>query len=349
MWIGVNIIRREPWGVAAVISPWNYPLQMPIWGLIPTLVAGNTVVFKPSEETPLVAQVLAKMISELDLPSGTFNIVYGNGKVGEKLIDQDINLVHFTGSSKVGQKIFAKAGDKFIKAIMELGGSSPAIIFDDVLVDDDLINNIYIGRYENCAQSCSATKRLFVHESIFDKTVQRIVAMLQVLKIGDPLLEDTDMGSLVAKRQLDLLEDQVKDAVKKGAKVECGGKRPAGLNGAYYLPTVLTGVTRDMRVMTEEVFGPVLPVVSFISEEEAIVAANDTEYGLSAEVYTKDKERAYRVASKIQAGRIRINTASWGHSHCPFGGYKKSGMGREHGRWGFEELTQIKHVMEKKM
>jgi acyl-CoA reductase-like NAD-dependent aldehyde dehydrogenase len=175
--------------------------------------------------------------------------------------------------------------------------------------------------------------------------LEKLVSGVQGLKVGDSSSARTEIGSLVAKRQLDLVIDQVAEAVAKGAKVECGGRQPEGLSGAYYLPTVLTNISPEMRVWREEVFAPVLPVMTFKTETEAIKLANDTDYGLSAQVYSADVERALRVARQIEAGRIRINTAKWGSLECPFGGYKKSGMGREHGRWGFEELTQIKHVM----
>jgi len=342
------LIWHEPWGVAAVISPWNWPLEMPIWGLIPVLAAGNTVVFKPSEESPLVAQKFGQLLTGLDLPLGTFNLIQGDGRVGAELLRQNIDLVWFTGSNRAGQQVYALAGQKFIKAVMELGGSSPAVIFEDAIVDDQLIEILVKGRFANCGQSCTAVKRLIVHESKLAEILARLVQRVKNLKVGDPLLAETEIGSLVAKRQLDLVVDQIAEAVKKGAMVECGGKQPNGLSGAYYLPTILTGVSREMRVWREEVFAPVLPVMTFKTEEEAIALANDTEYGLSAQVYTNDGERALRVARKIEAGRIRINTGKWGDLQCPFGGYKKSGMGREHGRWGFEELTQIKHVMIKK-
>jgi len=343
-----DIIRREPWGVAAVITPWNWPLEMPEWGIIPNLVAGNTVVFKPSEESPLIGQKFADLIFKLNLPPGTFNIIQGDGKIGEELIKKDINLIWFTGSSKVGQQVFAEAGNKFIKSIMELGGSSPTIVFDDVNVNDNLINDIYAGRFCNCGQACSAIKRLFVQKNIFNEVVKKLVVKIGLLKVGDPMEEKTDVGSLVAKRQLDLLMGQVQDAVDKRAKIECGGKQPEDLMGAYYLPTILTNVNFEMRVLKEEVFGPLLPIIPFETEEEVIKMANNTEYGLSAEVYSQDIERARRVANQIQAGKVAINKARYGGLDCPFGGYKKSGMGREHGKWGFWELTQIKHIMIKK-
>lgn len=337
----------EPYGVAAVISPWNFPIGMPLWGIAPNLIAGNTVVFKPSEETPLVGQKLADLIAKTGLPKGVFNIIHGNGKVGAKLLDSDIDLVWFTGSTKVGQKIYEKAGKKFIKAILELGGSSPAIVFQDADIEST-VEEIFMARFLNCGQVCTAIKRLFVAEPIFEEFVAKLKTRVEKVKIGDPMDETSEMGSLVSKKQLNLLEDQIFDAKKKGAKIITGGKRPANLKGAYYLPTFLTNIKKNMRVYTEEVFGPVLPVMSFKNINEAIELANDTIYGLSAEIYTKDKKLAENIARKIKAGTVAINTDSYFKPECPFGGYKKSGMGREMGEYGMQEFTQMKHIHFKK-
>lgn len=343
----VGKIVFEPYGVAVVISPWNFPIGMPIWGIVPNLIAGNTVVFKPSEETPLVGQKLADLIAKTNLPEGVFNIIHGDGKVGAKLIDSDIDLVWFTGSTKVGQEIYKKAGKKFIKAILELGGSSPAIILADADIES-AVGEIFTARFLNCGQVCTAIKRLFVAEQIFKEFVEKLKIRVEKVKIGDPMDESTDMGSMVSKKQLDLLEKQVSDAMKKGAKVIIGGKRPDGLNGAYYLPTLLTSIKKNMRVYKEEVFGPVLPIIPFKNKEEVIELANDTIYGLSAEIYTKDKNLAENIARKIKAGTVAINTDSYFKPECPFGGYKKSGIGREMGEYGLQEFAQIKHIHLKK-
>lgn len=337
----------EPWGVAGVIAPWNYPLDMPIWGIVPNLLAGNTVIFKPSENTPLCGKKLAALIAQTNVPAGVFNIIYGNGEVGAQLVDSDINYVWFTGSAKVGQEIYAKAGKKFIKATLELGGSSPAIIFPDVDINA-IIDDIYFSRFSNCGQVCSAVKRLFVHETIFTQFVEKLKNRVAQTKVGDPLDSQTDMGRLVSEKQLKLLEAQMQDAIDKGAKIIIGGKKPENLSGPYYLPTLLTNITKDMRVYQEEVFGPVLPIMPFVTTEEVIQKANDTIYGLTALVYSKDQKLALDVANKIQAGRIGINTNRYFKSSCPFGGYKKSGMGREHGEFGWYEITQIKHIHLKK-
>ncbi len=334
-------IIYEPLGVTAVIIPWNHPYGMFAWGAVPNLLAGNTVVLKHSEECPLTGKLIEEIINSSSLPKGVFSEVYGDGQVGERLLNEPVNLVWFTGSSATGKNVYKAAGQKFIKAVLEMGGSNPGIIFEDAEVDK-LIEKLYAKRYLTCGQTCDALKRLLVHESLFDDVVNKLKEKVESKKVGDPEKEETDIGSLVAKRQSDLLDAQVQDAVRKGAKVVTGGKQPEGLKGAYYLPTILTGVTREMRVWQEETFGPVLVVVPFKTEEEAVQMANDTKYGLGMLVFTKDKERALRVASRVQAGTVEVNLATHWLYCNPFGGYKESGMGREHGKEGFRELCQIK-------
>ncbi|OGK38795.1 hypothetical protein A3F03_03155 [Candidatus Roizmanbacteria bacterium RIFCSPHIGHO2_12_FULL_41_11] len=338
-------IRFEPYGVCVCIAPWNFPLSMFNSGVLPALMAGNTVIFKPSEYTTLSQKRFGELLQQTGLPTGIFQLAIGAGDVGKMLIDHpDINLVWFTGSTKVGQEIFAKCGKKFIKGIMELGGSSPGIVFADADFEDT-IKQLYWARFLNCGQVCSSVKRLFVERPIFRQVVDRLVKELQTKKVGDPLQKDTDFGPLVSQKQLLLLESQVNDAIKKGAKVEIGAKRPTGkkfAKGNYYLPTILTNVNWQMRVLTEETFGPVLPVIPFKTEGEVIEMANNTPYGLSAEIYTSDLKKAEKIASAIQSGVVGINTDSFYYPFCPIGGMKKSGMGREYGKIGFQEFAQIK-------
>ncbi len=340
----VHKIVYEPLGTAAVITPWNYPFGMAVWGIFPNLIAGNTVVFKTSEECPLIGKLVEDVVTK-HLPKGVFSEVYGAGDVGEKLARSDVNLIWFTGSSRVGKLLYKIAADKFIKVVLELGGSNPCIVFEDVDVKR-AAPLIYNERFWNCGQSCDALKRLIVHESVFDGLVSELKTIVEKKKVGDPHSK-VDLGSLVAKRQVVLLEEQVKDAVNKGARVITGGHTPE-LDGAFYEPTILTNITRDMRVWKEEIFGPVLPIVPFKAEDEAVALANDTQYGLGSRILSKDKARAERVAARIEAGTVEINGASRWLSCNPFGGYKNSGMGREHGVVGFRELCQIKVVsMEK--
>lgn len=343
----VHRIVYEPLGVTAVITPWNHPFGMFVWGVIPNLIAGNTIVFKTSEECPLTGKLIAEIIKSQNFPAGVFNEIYGAGNVGQKLIDQNIDFIWFTGSSAAGKQIYRKAGKKFIKAVMELGGSNPAIMFADARIDE-FIEKIYIKRFSACGQACDALKRLLVQDSIFDEVVEKLKNRFEKIVVGEPEDEKSDIASLVAKRQVDLLESQVTDAVNKGAKVIVGGKRPPNLKGAYYLPTLLTGIKPSMRVWNEEVFGPVLTVVPFKDEEEAVSLANNTRYGLGSIVFTQDKNRARRVASRIEAGNVEINSPSHWLTCNPFGGYKESGIGREHGIHGLRELSQVKLISEEK-
>lgn len=343
----IHKIFYEPVGTAVVIVPWNYPGSNFVWGCGQNLITGNTVVFKHSEECSLFGKLIEELIESCGLPEGVFNEVYGDGKVGDYLVHQNIDLISFTGSTKVGKYLYKVAGEKFIKAVIEMGGSAPGIVLEDANIEE-VLETIYFNRFSNCGQACDALKRLIVHESKFPQLVQKLKDLLSSKKIGDPEKESTDIGPLVAKRQLELLEGQVKDAIGKGAKLIIGGKRPKDLHGAYYEPTILTNINRKMRVWQEEVFGPVLPIVSFKTEEEAIDLSNDTKYGLGAYVFTEDKEKALRAASQLNAGMVAINNASYLQPCSPFGGYKESGIGREHGKFGFSELTQVKVVATEK-
>lgn len=342
---GTFRLTHEPIGVCAVISPWNFPLSMATSGIVPALIAGNTVVFKPSEYTSLSQKFVADVLNQTGLPEGILNVVIGGSEVGSWLVDEDIDLVWFTGSTKVGQEIYKKAGTKFIKVLLEMGGSSPGIIFADANLDHAL-DQLYWGRFLNAGQVCTAIKRLFVEVSIFDQVVDLFAQKIRNLKVGDPL-SNPDIGPLVSQKQLHTLETQVADALSQGAKVIIGGSRPQDKSlakGNYYLPTILTGIKPAMKVMTEEVFGPVLPIVSFKTETEAIKLANATEYGLSAEVYTTDLEKGERVAKALEAGTVAVNTDNFFKPECPFGGFKKSGMGKEYGEMGFLEFTQPKLI-----
>lgn len=333
----------EPYGVCGCIAPWNYPLSMTNSGVVPALIAGNTVVFKPSEYTSLSQKLAIDLLQETGIPKGVVNLVVGDGSVGKMLVDSEINLMWFTGSTKTGREIYRKCGEKFIKAICELGGSSAGIVLSDAELELTM-ENLYWARFLNCGQICNAVKRLFVYQSLYNQIIKKILEKLQNAKIGNPL-QKVDFGPLVSKKQLDLLEDQLDDAVKKGAKIEYGGKKPEGKEyekGNYFRPTVLTNVTFDMKVMTEETFGPILPIIPFETEEEVIAMANRTQYGLSTEIYTKDIKKAEAMAKRIESGVVAVNTDSYYKPVCPIGGYKMSGIGREYGRIGMREFAQIK-------
>jgi len=336
-------LHLEPYGVVAAVAPWNFPAYQMFLAIMQPLLAGNTVVFKHSEECPLTSQMIAQLLDKAKLPEGVFTCLFGDGSVGQYLMEQDVDLLYFTGSSRVGQQVYELAAKKFIPAALEMGGSSPGIVFEDAELKNSC-DSIYLERFSNCGQVCSALKRLFVHSNIYDSTLEKLKDLVESQVIGDPLEPKTTVGPLVAKRQLDLLEEQVKDAINKGARIVAGGGRPDGLRGAFYRPTILTDVTPDMRVMKEEVFGPVLPIIPFEAEEKVIEMANDTPYGLTAYVYTEDINRANRIAKQLEAGQVSINGANYLSKHAPFGGYKKSGIGRTDGDIGYHSFLQMKVI-----
>lgn len=343
----INEIVFEPYGVAACISPWNFPASNFVWACIQALIAGNTVIFKNSEETQLCAVLIADMIQKSAFPEGVFQVIYGDGTVAQELIAGDINLISFTGSSRVGELLYKQAAEKFIPAVLELGGSDPAIVFADADLKK-AIPAIYGGRFTNCGQVCVSLKRLIVHESRVAEVISHLQELLSRKIVGDPMNAATDIGPLVSARQRDLLMDQVQDAVDKGATILCGGHQPDDLNGAYYTPTLISGVTREMRIWHEEVFGPVLPIVTFTTYEDAIAKANDTIYGLGASIYTEDKDLAKRAIGDIQVGMVRVNHTTTSKPCNIFGGMKRSGIGRENSVYGFHDVTQKKMTAREK-
>lgn len=343
----INQVFHEPVGVSAVIVPWNFPFANFVWGALQSLIAGNTIVFKHSEECPLSGKFIEDNLSKF-LPQGVFNEVYGDGEVGNTLANQDIDMITFTGSSKTGKYLYQLAGRKFIKAVMELGGSAPGVVFEDTNLDL-VVGNVCFNRLANQGQCCDGLKRLIVQENVFDEAIEKIASVFSAKNIGVAEDKKTEIGPLVAKRQLDLIVAQVEDAKAKGAKVITGGNSlEEKLGGAFFEPTVLTDVTSDMRVWSEEVFGPVLPIVKFKTEQEAINLANETAYGLGSYVFTKDKMKAGRVSKAIKSGMVSVNGTNYVRPFNPFGGYKNSGFGREHGGYGFHEVTQIKIIAKNK-
>lgn len=338
----ITEIRYEPRGVVGCIVAWNFPLGNFAMSLSQALLAGNSAVMKYSEEVPLFAAFLESIIVKSDLPEGVVNFVYGDGEVGAILAQQDVDFLSFTGSSQTGQKIYQYASEKMTPVALELGGSSPGIVFEDCTLGEDLISTIFWKRFLNTAQFCDGLKRLLVHESLFEECVEKLVTYANQRVIGDALDPKTELGPLVAERQVIKLEEQIKDALDKGATLECGGKSPDGLQGAFYTPTILTNIRKDMRVWREEVFGPALPVLSFSSYDEAIALANDTAYGLSASIFTNNKTTLEKAMTDIKAGSIDNNTAHYFRPQNPFGGYKCSGIGRQGGEIGFHEVCQVK-------
>ncbi len=335
----INILVKEPHGVGACISPWNFPPSNFVWATFQGLLAGNTIVFKNSEEVQIFAKELENIINnDVKFPDGVFNIIYGEAEAAQTLVAGDIDYINFTGSTRVGQILYKQAAEKFIPATLELGGSDPAIVFADADLDMT-IPQLYSARFNNCGQICCSMKRLIVHEDIAETVITGLASLLSSKKLGNALEEDTDIGPLAAKRQQELLIEQVQDAKDKGANIICGGFVPENLKGAYYAPTILTDVTPDMRIWHEEVFGPVLPIVTFKSYDEAIEKANDTIYGLGASVFTRDKTIARQATTDIKSGMCRVNSAHFSKPENPFGGTKLSGIGRENGMIGFDDVT----------
>lgn len=339
-------VIREPYGVVACIVPWNYPFSNFVWQCGQNLVVGNTVVFKHSEETPLFGKLIEEIVSDV-LPDGVFNEIYGDCLIGEYLIKQDINLICFTGSTKTGIKINEIAAGRLIPTSLELGGSAPGIIFEDTNIEK-IKQSLYNFRFLNCGQACDALKRLIVHKSKIDEVVIALTQIISNQRIGVATDDKTDIGPLVSKKQLELLEAQINDAKNKGAKFIIGGKQPHGLDGAYYEPTLVINVKNNMRIWNEEVFGPVLPIVTFKKEAEAIELANETKYGLGAYIFTDNSKRFMRVANQIESGMVSQNNLSYVNINNPFTGYKMSGDGREHAIFGFDSVTKIKIITSEK-
>ena len=340
-------IIHEPLGVFVCIAPWNFPLTMFHTGVIPALIAGNTVVFKPSELSTISQSFAANLMVKTGLPEDVMQIAVGGKEVGAELINQNIDAVWFTGSTKVGKEIYKKAGAKFIKVLLEMGGNSAAIVMNDANIDN-AVENIFWGRYLCNGQVCNADKRLFVQSDIYDKFMAKFIERIKSSKVGNPIDENTEIGPVVSTTQLDTLMSQLEDALSSGARVLIGGKRsidPELFGGNYLQPTVISDVNSKMRVMQEEVFGPILPVMKFSTIEEVVELVNDSIYGLSGEVYTTNEQTAKGIAEQLKVGTVGINTSNYFKPECPFGGYRLSGLGREYGEEGFLEFVQTKTIV----
>lgn len=340
----ISFTRFEPIGVVGIIKPWNYPLELPFWAIAPALLGGNTVVFKPSELTPFVGIEIGRICQNAGVPDGVVNVVTGDKVTGEYLVRSDVDMISFTGSVETGKKIMKDSAEKLHRISLELGGSDPFIVFKDADLEE-AINGAVWGRFTNCGQVCVAAKRIFVHEDIADKFVKEFVRKTKNLVIGNGLDPATDVGPMVSLEQRKKIDQQVRDAVEKGARVECGGKIPSSHSkGFYYEPTVLTRITNEMRVMTEEVFGPVAIISTFGEIDEVIANANRTAYGLGASVWTKNLDIALRVSQELECGMVWINEINVAYPQCPWGGIKHSGMGKELSKYGIREFVNIKHI-----
>ena len=344
----LNYTLREPLGVVGGITPWNGPLIMAAWKTAPAIACGNAVVLKPAEITPMTALELGRCFADAGAPDGLFNAVPGFGPTAGAALaaHPDVDKIAFTGETVTGQEVARNAIVNLKVVTLELGGKSPHIIFDDVDLDKAVANAIF-GIYTNCGQVCTSGSRIFVHEKIHDAFVEKLVARAQAIRVGDPLDPMTQLGPLVSEEQYERVARYVKIGREEGARMLCGGKKPDDAklqSGHFFQPTVFVDVNNRMKIAQEEIFGPVACVLKFSSEEDVLAQANDIVYGLAAGIQTNDIKRAHKLARRLKAGSVWINTYHRIETSCPFGGYKMSGYGRENGVGMVNYLTRTKSV-----
>jgi betaine-aldehyde dehydrogenase len=342
------IVVREPIGVCGLIVPWNYPLLMSVWKIAPALAAGNTIVFKPSEVTPVTPTKLFEIFEEVGLPKGVANMVMGAGPVvGNEIASHpEVDMVSFTGGTKTGKHIMKTAADTMKKVSLELGGKSPNIIFADADFET-AVDYALFGIYAGSGQVCSAGSRILVEESIYEKFVNRFVERAQKIKVGPGNDPETEMGPLVSQQHLEKVLHYIELGKQEGATVACGGNRIIGNgleNGYFVEPTVFVNVKQEMRIVQEEIFGPVVVIQKFKDEAEAIKLANGTVYGLAGGVFTNDGAKGLRVVKKLRSGITWVNAYHPTYNEAPWGGYKQSGVGRSLGTFGLEEFQEIKQI-----
>ncbi|HEV2834432.1 MAG TPA: aldehyde dehydrogenase family protein [Pyrinomonadaceae bacterium] len=340
-----SYIVYKPLGVVGIISPWNFPWATPLDEVVMALMAGNGVVVKPSELTPLSALKIAEVFKEAGLPDGLLHIVTGDGSTGAALVEAGVDKVMFTGSVATGKRVAEAAAKHLTPVVLELGGKDPMIVLEDANLPNAARAAVW-GGFANAGQACASIERCYVHESVAKEFTDLVVNETQALKIGPPNGEPVDLGAMTNERQLQIVEEHIEDAVEHGAHIETGGRRLENTPGWFHEATVITNVNHSMEVMREETFGPILPIMTFKSDDEAVQLANDSKYGLTAAVFTTDIARGRRLAELIDAGTVMINEVVYTHAiaQTPWGGVKQSGYGRTHGRLGLLELVTPQHI-----
>lgn len=338
-------VVREPYGVIGIIAPWNYPFSIPATESLAALVAGNAVVVKPSEFTSLTAIQLASLLHQAGVPGEIFQVVVGAGATGAALINAAIDKLVFTGSVSTGKQIAQAAAARLLPVVLELGGKDAMLVLDDADIEVAAAGAVW-GAFVNAGQACLSVERCYVRRSLYQPFLDACMRRTARLRVGNGMEPEIEIGPLIHQRQLRNVESQVEDARAQGARVLAGGKRLPEIGANYYAPTILADVTHRMRIMREETFGPVLPVMPFDSDDEAVVLANDSDYGLAASVWTRNGARGDALARRIQAGTVMVNdvVSCFGISEAPHGGMKASGIGRSHGRFGLEEMVRIKYL-----
>jgi succinate-semialdehyde dehydrogenase/glutarate-semialdehyde dehydrogenase len=338
------LVLRQPVGVAAAITPWNFPAAMITRKLGPALAAGCAFVCKPAPQTPFSALALAELAQRAGIPDGVFNVVTGDAEQigGELTRNPLVRKLSFTGSTAVGKKLIAQCADTVKKVSMELGGNAPFIVFDDADLDA-AVQGAMASKYRNTGQTCVCANRIYVQSGVYEAFAAKLAQAVSTLRVGDGLQGPTDQGPLIDQRALEKVQAHIADAVQHGARIACGGK-PHALGGTFFEPTILLDVTSQMRVAREETFGPVAPLFKFEAEADAIRMANDTEFGLAAYFYTRDLARSWRVQEALEYGLVGVNTGLMSTEVAPFGGMKESGLGREGSRYGIDEYTEMKYV-----